>query len=307
MVEDMLPARLDDVQNEETKEVRRLVDFEQLARKGLQEVQLPLMQIGIILKFMKLNEDGTVVLSGYAETIAKKIEIMGALLRPIVGMKRALSASSLRGAHEEERVPQAFKVAHDLNNMMVPLGGNVELSMLSPINRKRYIDLAWSVYLLAEGILIEGIDASQKKAQNLAQVRRNLVRSLASFQGALVEGIPTNRLEERVGLSTGDLGRLVFDLLDNAKKNGAARVDITVRCEERGLLILIKDNGCGFGGVDPLEAARLSHERDPHHGNGIGICKGLCESAGGTLTLSDANDPTGAQWEIRLPFLVDQR
>lgn len=307
MVEDVLPARLDDVQDEETKEGRRFAEIEQLARKCLQEVQLPLTQIGIILKFMKLNEDGTVFLSGYADAIAQKIKIMGALLRPIVAMKRALSASSLRGAHAEERVPQAFKVAHDLNNMMIPLGGNVELSMLRPLDRKRCIELAWSVHLLAEGILLEGIDESQKKAQNLAQVRRNLGRSLAPFQGALVDEIPSYRLDERVGLSTGDLGRLAFDLLDNAKKNGATWADITARCEEGVLLVLIKDNGCGFRGVDPLEAARLSHEKDPHHGNGIGICKGLCESAGGALTLSDANDSTGAQWEIRLPFLVDQR
>lgn len=301
----MPPARLDDVQDGPAKEGRRFDDFERLARAGLEGAHLPLTQMGIILKFMTLNEDETVLLDGYARTIAGKIKAMAALLFPILSIKRNLSAMKLRNGSLEQ-VPQAFKVAHDLNNMLTLISGNIELSQLASLPKKDLIRKAWAAYLVAEGTLLEALGESPENAINLAQLRYKLEISLKPFHGNLTGDVPSDKLDAKVALSTGQLGRLVFDLLDNAKKAGATRSDITVLCEERGVVVLIKDNGPGFQGVDPFEASRLSKARHPEHGNGIAICKDLCEGAGGTLTLSDANDATGAQWKIRLPFSVDQ-
>lgn len=110
-----------------------------------------------------------------------------------------------------------------------------------------------------------------------------------------------------VGISSLDLTRLIENLVENAERVGAGKIDVFVEVEGAtagGILVIrVVDDGLGFAGQSLEQASEASRERDGTHGNGLGICRDLCTAAGGTFELKNPNGP-GATFIIRLPFLL---
>jgi signal transduction histidine kinase len=84
--------------------------------------------------------------------------------------------------------------------------------------------------------------------------------------------------------------RIVLEALTNVRRHaaGASRVDVDVRCTEGGLLIVVRDDGCGGG----------DHPAGPRGGPGGFGLLGLTERAdavGGRLT---AGPHAGGGWEV---------
>lgn len=164
MAKETLPARLVDVQSAETSWELRFAEAERFAASHLRKAQLPLMQIKIILTFFRSNADETVLLDAYTGAIAQKIKNIADLLRPILLMKRGLEEPVLTGARQREAL-LACKVAHDINNMLTFIGGNVEFMDLFPLEKKDFVNKAWTALLLMEDTLNEALEGPQKKAK----------------------------------------------------------------------------------------------------------------------------------------------
>lgn len=106
-------------------------------------------------------------------------------------------------------------------------------------------------------------------------------------------------VRKQLSLSPNDLYRVLFNLSDNARNAGATRVDIRVRKDMPNLVLIVQDNGPGFGGKNPLEAHKSS---EAGHGYGVRGCQALVENTGGTLTPGDLTQE-GAEWIITLPLI----
>ncbi|WP_433332099.1 sensor histidine kinase [Spirillospora sp. CA-294931] len=103
------------------------------------------------------------------------------------------------------------------------------------------------------------------------------------------------------------LARLLTNLLDNAERHAAARVEVRVRVEDGMAVLEVADDG---EGIDPADRevvfqrfARLkdAKERDAD-GTGLGlpIAREIARAHGGTLTLEDS--PKGALFVLRIPL-----
>lgn len=105
-----------------------------------------------------------------------------------------------------------------------------------------------------------------------------------------------------------DLEDMIGNLMDNAAKWTASRIDVTVRKIEEGLCrVLIADDGPGLT-ADEIETAlkrgaRLD-EATPGSGLGLSIVKDLADAYKGSLTFSRSS-AGGLQAELNLPIAID--
>lgn len=105
-----------------------------------------------------------------------------------------------------------------------------------------------------------------------------------------------------------DAFRVVFEnLLDNARKYGGGRVELSESVVDGRFRITLKDQGVGF---EPVEADRLFEpfERDTQegvaHGSGLGlyISRQLVRDMGGELSASSEGKGKGSVFTIDLPL-----
>ncbi|MGW3353556.1 sensor histidine kinase [Nonomuraea rubra] len=106
------------------------------------------------------------------------------------------------------------------------------------------------------------------------------------------------------------LGRVVNNLLANARRHAHAHVDVTVGQAGDHAVVTVQDDGSGIAPDDRervFEAfVRLPEGQrlDPGgSGLGLAISRETCRAHGGTLTVEDC--PYGAQFVIRLPLAGD--
>ncbi|MGA5884845.1 sensor histidine kinase [Streptomyces cellulosae] len=108
------------------------------------------------------------------------------------------------------------------------------------------------------------------------------------------------------------LERLLRNLLDNAARHAAHRVQVTVRGEDEQVVVTVHDDGPGVPAEDAERIferfVRLDDARSRDQGGtglGLAIARDLAHRHGGTLTLvagdGDADDGNGARFELRLP------
>ena len=108
---------------------------------------------------------------------------------------------------------------------------------------------------------------------------------------------------------TGQLTRLVRNLLDNAARYAASRIDLSLSADEAEAVFTVRDDGPGV----PLEESeriferfsRLDEARTAVNGGsglGLAIARGIAERHGGRLVLL-RTDEDGATFELRLPRL----
>ncbi|MEV5187534.1 sensor histidine kinase [Streptomyces werraensis] len=102
------------------------------------------------------------------------------------------------------------------------------------------------------------------------------------------------------------LERLLRNLLDNAARHAAHRVQVTVRSEDGRVVVTVHDDGPGVPAEDAERIferfVRLDDARSRDQGGtglGLAIARDLAERHGGTLTLVPRT--LGACFELRLP------
>lgn len=103
-----------------------------------------------------------------------------------------------------------------------------------------------------------------------------------------------------------ELERLLRNLLDNAARHAAHRIQVTVRNEDDQVVVTVHDDGPGVPAEDAERIferfVRLDDARSRDQGGtglGLAIARDLAQRHGGTLTLAPRT--LGACFELRLP------
>jgi signal transduction histidine kinase len=104
------------------------------------------------------------------------------------------------------------------------------------------------------------------------------------------------------------LAHLVRNLLDNAARHAAARVEVSTRLHEDGAVLLVDDDGPGIPEAERARVferfARLSPARSRDSGGaglGLALVRRVAEQHGGSVR-ADRSPLGGARLEVRFPF-----
>ncbi|WP_416970191.1 sensor histidine kinase [Streptomyces sp. 4F14] len=142
------------------------------------------------------------------------------------------------------------------------------------------------------------------------------VVDLTGVAGRLVEQYPPGELELTIDQGgaepvyvlghAGEYERLVRNLVDNAVRHAAHRVQVTVREEDGWAVLAVHDDGPGVPAEDAERIferfVRLDDARSRDHGGtglGLAIARDLAQRHGGTLTLAPRT--LGACFLLRVP------
>ncbi|MET7296069.1 HAMP domain-containing sensor histidine kinase [Streptomyces griseoloalbus] len=262
--------------------------------------------------------------------------VTGRALRPVEGIRREMAAIT---ASEDlaRRVPEPAthdeiaRLARTTNETLAALETSVERQrrfvadasheLRSPIASLRtqlevaaahpeLLDLDGAVedtvrlqHLAADLLLLARLDAGERPAGTPVDLAA-LAREVATGRtGVTVDAEPAE-----VTGSRGQLGRVLANLLDNARRHARERVTVTVRREGTWAVLGVADDGDGVAEADReriferfvrLDAARSRD--DGGAGLGLAIARDVAVRHGGTLT-AGAAPAGGALFELRLPL-----
>jgi signal transduction histidine kinase len=209
-------------------------------------------------------------------------------------------------------------IAHELNNLLTPLANYAELALQNP----------------QDSILVER--ALRKTSQNCRQAGRIMESILSASNAGSVEKVETPLL----GLVNGafdclcrdfkkdsitvdiqiqenlkiwgipvQLQQALMNLVLNAREAMLPRGGVlTIKAEERidGIVIRIKDTGCGIGQADMKKVFdsffTTKHKQGPGSGTGLGLalCKKVVDGHNGSITV-DSQPGKGTTFAITLP------
>ena len=112
-----------------------------------------------------------------------------------------------------------------------------------------------------------------------------------------------------VAMDARDLTRAVTNLVDNAVRHTASRVDVSASVAGRFVRIVVTDDGAGIPEADRERVfdrfTRLDDARDRDSGGtglGLAITRQLVTRAGGTVSLGDRNSGPGLAVTMTLPL-----
>lgn len=103
-------------------------------------------------------------------------------------------------------------------------------------------------------------------------------------------------------LSPAAVFRIVENIISNALRYCAEKIDVTISFSQPFLLIVITDDGKGFSQKDLMEATNCFYKgksSKEHFGIGLSICKTLAEKHGGDICLGNAPDG-GARVTVKI-------
>ncbi|MEU5521652.1 HAMP domain-containing sensor histidine kinase [Streptomyces sp. NPDC047860] len=262
--------------------------------------------------------------------------VTGRALRPVEGIRREMAAIT---ASEDlaRRVPEPAthdeiaRLARTTNATLTALEASVERQrrfvadasheLRSPIASLRtqlevaaahpeLLDLDGAVedtvrlqQLAADLLLLARLDAGERPADAPVDLA-----ALAREEAAGRPGVTVHAEPAEITGSRGQLGRVLANLLDNARRHARERVTVTVRREGAWAVLGVADDGEGVAEADReriferfvrLDAARSRD--DGGAGLGLAIARNVAVRHGGTLT-AGAAPAGGALFELRLPL-----
>ncbi len=196
--------------------------------------------------------------------------------------------------------------SHELRSPIASLRTQLEVAAAHP----ELLDLDGAVedtvrlqQLAADLLLLARLDAGERPADTRVDLA-----ALAREESAGRPGVTVDEEPAEVTGSRGQLGRVLANLLDNARRHARERVVVTVRREGAWAVLGVDDDGEGVAEADReriferfvrLDAARSRD--DGGAGLGLAIARDVAVRHGGTLTAGEA--PTGgARFELRLPL-----
>jgi signal transduction histidine kinase len=262
-------------------------------------------------------------------------------LRPVEGIRQEMSAITAstdlaRRVPEPDARDEVARLARTTNETLAALEASVERQrrfvadasheLRSPIASLRtqlevaaahpeLLDLDEAIEdtvrlqeLAADLLLLARLDAGERPAEGRvaldALVGEHLAQRVADRHPVRI-GDPLDGGEVRG--SSGQLSRVLGNLLDNAQRHARSRVDVAVRREGDSLSVVVSDDGEGvpvdereriFERFVRLDAARSRDEGGA--GLGLAIGRDVAERHGGTLRV-EGPEEGGARFVLRLP------
>ncbi|TWP51292.1 HAMP domain-containing histidine kinase [Lentzea tibetensis] len=222
----------------------------------------------------------------------------------------------LEQTHERQR-RFAADAAHELRSPLASLRTRLEVGLAHPAGTD-WVRLAGEVHreavrlggltdelivlALTDGVSepVEWVDLDEVVLTEIDAVRaRGVVDvELSPFSAARLRG------------RTGELGRVVRNLLDNAERHARHRITVGLRAEERFAELVVADDGPGIPAPDRelvferFFRSQRARERDSGGaGLGLAIVREVTERHGGLVWLAESAE--GACFHVRLPLTAD--
>ncbi len=211
----------------------------------------------------------------------------------------------------------ALHVAHDLNNILVPVLSVTEMvraGLAADDENDRLLAVVEQAGrhardLVRQILSFNGRQESERRPLDLAQL---LKAAMPLVRASVPKTVTVRERLDRTALVLGDpcrLQQLVFNLLANAVQAiGAARGTIAIELESvaGGIRLSISDTGAG---MDAATQARIFEPffttRAPQNGIGIGlsIVKAIAAAHDGRIEVH-SEDRKGSRFELHLPALA---
>lgn len=236
---------------------------------------------------------------------------LGQLCRSMEKMRRELRHHS-RALWEalEQRKLLNSSVAHDLRTPITVVRGYLDFlekniphdklteemimdtlsSMQGAVSRlERYVDCVRDIEKIES---IEIKREPQEVAALLNEMESNARQLVKDKELVFTRDI----LESTIRIDKYLLFRITENLLQNALRYAEKKIEVSVSQKDNLLIIIVKDDGCGFSENDLKEAATMFYGNDKgkeHFGIGLSVSKLLCEKHGGGLYMKN-NEKAGA-------------
>jgi hypothetical protein len=231
----------------------------------------------------------------------------------------SLRAAGWRARQERDRADLVSTVAHELRSPLTSVKGftatllakwqrfndDQKRVMLETVNA----DADRVTRLITELLDVSRIDAGRlevhRQVVDLAEEARKVIA------GRVAAGDSEDRFRLEVSgplpemwLDPDKMDQILGNLTENAVRHGAGTVTITVAPEDKGAVVVVRDEG---EGIPPEAVGRVFQRfwRDPGRrrgGTGLGlyIVKGLVEAHGGSITVRQAPGG-GAEFRFTVP------
>lgn len=228
-----------------------------------------------------------------------------------------VSAERQRAARSEEAMRLervgllSASLLHDVNNLMTPLLGHLELLTEElahlPQSARRHVQNMAAVGERLSALLVSARSMNRAPPASTC-IPDDVLADFAAILQRPVSGglaLQLGAPDVVVAASAADIERVVLNLIQNAAEAGASAV--TLRTEDVGddLLITVSDDGRGI--PEPLQArvfAPLFTTRPGGSGLGLSTVRQVVEAAGGDVRVHSAAGQ-GAAFVLRLPSRVE--
>ena len=277
---------------------------------------------------LKLKEPLKILTEGAACIIDNNLDFtiettsqdeLGQLCTAFETMRKTLLENNYtlwRQGEERKRLNAAF--SHNLRNPVTVLKGSIKLALKNNIE-----DITTASNPFTDNLLrmerytnrIEQYVETMSSIQKLEDIRlqpelvkwdsliselKNMLCFLREDTQKQIQFIPA-KYEKDILIDKSILFQIAENLVSNALRFAAARIDILCSISNGKLLLSVTDDGCGFpekllqNGIQPFQKG---NEDMGHFGMGLYTCELLCQKHGGNITLK--NNPTGATVSIIL-------
>ncbi len=243
------------------------------------------------------------------------------MLDALEGTERQARAAQARAVASEARTRQfVADAAHELRTPLAGVQAAAEASVAAgvpePERQRLHVLLmreAQRAGRLVEDLLVLArIDAGQQPAQEpvelvgLAQAEAERVRLLSPGVKVTISGEPVT-----VPADAQQVSQVLANLLDNARRYAAGRIDVQVARAAGGAIITVTDDGPGIPPADRerifdrlvrLDSARTRPDGQSGAGLGLAIARGFARAHGGDLRcLPPEAGTSGALFRLELP------
>ena len=223
-------------------------------------------------------------------------------------MRSALDENNrrmLRMIDEQHQLNDAY--THDLRTPIAVLKGYTDmLSRYMPAGRLPEGEVLDTVRTMAAQVeRLERFVNSMNAAQRLGDVELHpeeattealtaRIRETAEILGEsrhIAVSVAAEGPEDTLKIDAGAVNQVFENLLGNALRFAASKVDVTVKTGGGRLVLRVADDGPGFTERELVTAANPYYSGNKgeadHFGLGLYICRTLCEKHGGSLTLAN--------------------